>query len=401
MAIAIITDAILMLITLAAVITSGESYLTMLAAGCMLVLVTARFMKVQSEPESRSPSVIAGLILCYIVGAAFAILSGSFIGFVVFACIPYVPAIFVFVPACLSYVIMRLASGHIGERSIALMMLELILIISLISLVLLIRYVVNRAHNKQEEDSRKLMKAGISELHERKRNQELLASNVYAEKNARLIERENISRNIHNSVGHSITAAIMTLDAADMLYEKDPEAARVKMNDAGVRIRSSLESIRSAVRALDEESDDRSIKDFICYVDNIIDNFTMDTAIRVNKVYNFFAEDMILPGQHAEFMTGVLQELLTNGIKHGSATEFTVVLEGDSGHIKMDVEDNGKSGFNEGNSQELIEKGFGLKKIIAYVERYGGSASFKNEEGRGFKAQVEIAWVCKDKEQEE
>lgn len=68
-----------------------------------------------------------------------------------------------------------------------------------------------------------------------------------------VVERENISRNIHNSVGHSITAAIMTLDAADMLYDVNPYEARKRMNDANNRIRVSLESIRRALRVLDDE----------------------------------------------------------------------------------------------------------------------------------------------------
>lgn len=401
MAVAIITDAILMLITLAAVITSGHHYLTMLAAGILLILITARSMKRLSEPESGSLSDIVLLILCYLGAAAFSLLTGNFIGFLVFACIPCVPLIFVYVPACLGYVIMRIATGHMGERKLALMILELLLIIVIMTVILLIRYLVTRIITSKEEESRKLIKAGISELHEKKRNQEILASNIYAEKNARLIERENISRNIHNSVGHSITAAIMTLDAADMLYEKDPEAARAKMNDAGERIRGSLESIRSAVRALDQDSDDTSIQDFVCYVDNIIDNFTMDTAIRVDKSYRFFAEEMKIPGQHAEFMTGVLQELLTNGVKHGGATEFTVLLEGDSGHLNMIVKDNGKSGFNTDNSSELIKNGFGLKKIISYVERYGGKALFVSDDGNGFEARVEIPWQTDNADREE
>ena len=64
-----------------------------------------------------------------------------------------------------------------------------------------------------------IQNSNLNEMHEKRLNQELTKQNYLADKNARLVERENISRNIHNSVGHSITAAIMTLDAADMLYD--------------------------------------------------------------------------------------------------------------------------------------------------------------------------------------
>ena len=89
---------------------------------------------------------------------------------------------------------------------------------------------------------------------QKKLAKELVIKNYLADKNARLEERENISRNIHNSVGHSITAAIMTLDAADMLYDTAPDKAREKMNTANERIRTGLEAIRQAVRVLDSNN---------------------------------------------------------------------------------------------------------------------------------------------------
>ena len=85
---------------------------------------------------------------------------------------------------------------------------------------------------------------------------------------------------------------------------------------------------------------------------------------------------------------GVLQEMLTNGVKHGNATEFVVILSGDSAHIRLESKDNGRSDFTAENSGARIEKGFGVKKIISYAERCGGKTSFTNEDG--FRAMVEL-----------
>lgn len=117
-------------------------------------------------------------------------------------------------------------------------------------------------------------------------NRELVIKNYLADKNARLEERENISRNIHNSVGHSITAAIMTLDAADLLSEKDPNQAREKLNAANRRIRTGLEAIRHAVRVLDEESESISAWDFLQELNDLTDSFVMDTTVQVYQDYN-------------------------------------------------------------------------------------------------------------------
>ncbi len=65
------------------------------------------------------------------------------------------------------------------------------------------------------EAEKAVRQSAVGELAEKRLNRELKLKNYLADKNARLEERETISRNIHNSVGHSITAAVMTLDAAD------------------------------------------------------------------------------------------------------------------------------------------------------------------------------------------
>ena len=190
----------------------------------------------------------------------------------------------------------------------------------------------------------------------------------------------------------------MTLDAADMLYEVEPEKARQKMNDANERIRGSLESIRRAVRTLDEDGKPVPVSDLISDFNGIIDEFVMDTKIKADRIWEpgnspDAAEgdnkgDLTIPHEHAEFLTGVLKEFLTNGVKHGNADHFIVTLTGDSAHLRLSVKDNGQSDFTDENSEAKIENGFGIKKIQSYVGRIGGKAEFSNDDG--FRAAVEL-----------
>ena len=221
----------------------------------------------------------------------------------------------------------------------------------------------------------------VNEMYTKKLNQELIIKNYLADKNARLEERENISRNIHNSVGHSITAAVMTLDAADMLFFVEPEKAREKMNTANKRIRESLDSIRQAVRVLDNENKYISINDFISELTAVTDNFVMDTMIKIYTNFENIGIGVVIPHEHTEFLTGALQELLSNGVRHGNADEFIITLIADSSNIKLKVSDNGKSDFSKENQKERIENGFGIKKMISYVKKCGGYMTLSNENG--------------------
>lgn len=248
----------------------------------------------------------------------------------------------------------------------------------------------------KKQSARAVSIAAVNEMYEKKLNQELTIKNYLADKNARLEERENISRNIHNSVGHSITAAIMTLEAADLLFDTAPEKAREKLNLAKERIHGSLASIRHAVRVLDEETTLVSMEDFTAQLLAITDNFCMDTTLQILNDFSHAGDNLSLPHEHAEFLTGALEELLSNGVRHGKATRFTVHLITDSGHIKLKVSDNGTSDFSKTNEEEKIRQGFGLKKLISYAGRCGGTASFENK--TGFTAELTLPVYAKGEE---
>ncbi len=231
----------------------------------------------------------------------------------------------------------------------------------------------------------------VNGLAEKKLNQALLIQNNIIERNARLEERENISRNIHNNAGHMAAAASMALEAADMLWETDPARAADKARMANERIKAALGYIRHAVRVLDEEAKEIPINDFKMELDAVINNFVMDTEIKVYFDMEVSEPELQIPHEHTEFLSGAVAELLTNGVKHGNADIFTIWMQADSTHLEISVLDNGRSGFNEDNSMKKIQNGFGIKKIINYVKKAGGSTLFKNE--NGFYAEIMLPVV--------
>ena len=242
-------------------------------------------------------------------------------------------------------------------------------------------FIVRKLMAYRNNVEKRLVTSALNEMKARELNRELAINAAVAERNARLTEREEISRNIHNSVGHSITAAIMTLDAADLLYDKDPAAAREKMEAANERMRGSLESIRRAVRVLDSESEAVSAADLKGSIDTLCENFIMDTTMKVERDMELLPDGLMLPHDLFEFLTGAVQELLSNGLRHGKADHFFISLSGDSANMELTVSDNGKSNWNEDLAAVKIEQGFGLKKIISYVKRMGGKISIDNESG--------------------
>ena len=429
---AIFDNLIILLATVLSLFSTRKLEVLLIFTGLLMVLVTYESVCDNEKSTARTAVKLA-------LAAGFAFVSGGFAGFFIFALIHefkfyisgFLAAVYF---AVLSFISMD--SGTHSGRDTAIVILECLAILSAVILLCLIRELMKKLQRMAEEERIRVQNSNINEMHEKRLNRELIKQNYLADKNARLVERENISRNIHNSVGHSITAAIMTLDAADMLYDVKPDEARKRMNDANERIRGSLESIRRAVRTLDAETKMLPVADLKAAMESIINEFVMDTERHVEIIYDLpeivgntteppaattsnsssgatavtgsagetasvntsaGREDttdglttatLQIPHEHAEFLTGVLQEMLTNGVKHGNATEFVVILSGDSAHIRLESKDNGRSDFTAENSGARIEKGFGVKKIISYAERCGGKTSFTNEDG--FRAMVEL-----------
>ena len=401
------SNVILILLTLLAARTSGQPALMLLLGGGLMISMTAGFVR---DGEGKLLKMVQ-----LFLAVLFALCAGNWWGCLCFACLlwlsPWQAILLADAVAWLELVMtilgksqglfdfvlrglwgrgvpLELQSRHALGILVATGFLMTFLIDGISAVILLSRWLLDRREQRDEDARRRIQSYSLGEMHEMRKSRELARQSFYVDKNARLLERENISRNIHNSVGHSITAAIMTLDAADVLFEKKPEEARKKMNDAAERIRGSLGAIRSAVRALDDESSDVSVKDLTCYFDNVLDEFLMDTERSCDRIYEFYEEERALPREHAEFLTGALEELLTNGVKHGGAMHFVVKLSGDSAHLCLEVKDDGRSDFSEETSAERIKNGFGLKKLASYAERCGGQTSFRNE--NGFQSVIEL-----------
>lgn len=390
--------AIALLTGILSALSSGYPPVTFVVTGVLMVLVAAEDV---TEPSRKSTALRIGTAVCALL---MGILSGHWWGFLAAACVTVHPVCGTLAAAAVYAVLAgagvvstkmpgarEVAGESVGRHAAEMIITAAVLAIGVAVLFLLRRLLLVQEDRRRTERQR-LTATVASEMRERRLNRELTQQSFAAEKNARLMERENISRNIHNNVGHSITAAIMTLDAADMLFEAKPEEARKRMHDANERIRGSLDSIRSAVRALDDEDASVPIEDLRRYLENIVEGFTMDTKMQVSQAYDVYSEEVLVPKEHAEFLTGVLRECFSNGVRHGNADRFGVSLMADAGHVKLTVTDNGKSGFNPDNREELIQNGFGLKKIEAYAKRCGGSASFENDEG--FKTVVELPFTA-------
>lgn len=271
---------------------------------------------------------------------------------------------------------------------------QILLVVILAVLFAVIDLSVRSMMYKNKQLYHQMESAALNEQKVKNLNREISLRSQVAERNARLEERENIARNIHNVVGHTITSALVSLQAYEVLKEADPDRAEGKLSATSERMHLALEEIRRAVRVLDAETEDISLQDFCSLLATEADKFTTDTEIKI--IHNFTEghdNDIRVEKRTCEFLHSVLTECLNNGIRHGDATEFFVHLTYDTAHIRLVVSDNGRGleGLSDTEKEKRLENGYGLRKMKDYVLNHAGM--FKVVVDDGFQVQVELPLV--------
>lgn len=272
---------------------------------------------------------------------------------------------------------------------------QILLVAMLAILFAVVDFCVRSMQYKNKQLYHQMESTALNEQKVKNLNREISLRSQVAERNARLEERENIARNIHNVVGHTITSALVSLQAYEVLKDAEPDRAEGKLSATSQRMHLALEEIRRAVRVLDAESEDISLQDFCSLLGTEADKFSTDTEIKI--IHNFAEghdKELRVEKRTCEFLHSVLTECLNNGIRHGGATEFFVHLTYDTAHIKLVVSDNGKGfeGVSVAEQKKRLENGYGLRKIKHYVQTHAGA--FKVDCEDGFQVQVELPLVA-------
>lgn len=252
-------------------------------------------------------------------------------------------------------------------------------------------------HTKQQS---LLISSSLHELRIVTLNKRLAYQNTVIERTARLKEREDIGRTIHNAVGHTITTAIIALDAAQILAPDHPEQSLEKVEIAKERIQQSLASIRQAVRLFDQTTTKLSLYDLDSILIATISEFTKNTScnVRHNLLLDPKSHHEFIDVNHSEFLNGALLEAFSNGLRHGHATTFVVIQQIQYDQLIVTILDNGVTDLlpTQDYLQAQIANGYGLKKMRTYLENCGGD--FRVTANEGFELSLTLPLIQESEE---
>ncbi len=235
------------------------------------------------------------------------------------------------------------------------LLIDLLIFAGTYILMIFIRYQI-----QQKEHLRQVMvelKIKTKELE--KTYQKLKEASMELEDLTVLRERNRIAREIHDTVGHTLTTVLLELEAGERLIPIDPALAKAKMKLAKSQIRKGLNDIRASVETLNSG---KEMMDFISSIKLLIHETMIHGDIYIR--YRIDELPRLAPEQE-KALYRALQEGITNGIRHGKSTAFVFTLKRTEKWIEFLLQDNGAG------AEQLIP-GFGLTTMEERIKELGG-----------------------------
>lgn len=209
-------------------------------------------------------------------------------------------------------------------------------------------------------------------------HEQLYQYSLQIEDQATLQERTRIAREIHDSLGHLLTAQSIVLENTALALKTVPQDAQAFLEDSKRLGAEARQELRQAILML--RSDPLRGKSFEEAIADLIAEFKHITSIKPTLQVNIPIQ---LPARYQVAVYRILEEALTNIQKHSEATQVNVKLEIQSETdysstpiFCVQVVDNGK-GFN----LQQNRTGFGLQGMQERAESLGGQLQINAHSG--------------------
>ena len=194
-------------------------------------------------------------------------------------------------------------------------------------------------------------------------------------------ERNKLARELHDNIKQQVFAINMNLGAAKALQEKDPEKASERIRLASQMTGDTLIELDYMIGTMRPLAlNDSGIPEDL---EKLLENFKRSSGI--NILTDVSAASKISDQETATAIYRIIQEGVSNIIRHSGAEKAEVKLDVNEVGIDLLIKDNGK-GFD---LSEEKNKGVGLNSMRERAEALNGTFAIQSN-GKGTILKVHI-----------
>lgn len=199
----------------------------------------------------------------------------------------------------------------------------------------------------------------------------------YVEEQSREMERKRITKEIHDIIGYTLTTVIMLLREAKLYIGENTPMKNI-LDEADQQCQSGLAETRQSLRQL--RSIETAAVPLVDAIRKLANSFQHATGVQVQVDFGNANGEVSESAQNT--IIRLLQEGMTNALRHGKASKIMISLWVHEGFLIIDMMDNGRgtTEFNEG---------IGLAGMRENISALGGEFSAGPITG-GFKLTAHI-----------
>ncbi len=191
-------------------------------------------------------------------------------------------------------------------------------------------------------------------------------------------EQARIAREVHDVVAHNLSVIVVQATAAERVFASDPADAETALHTIGLTARRALDELRLVLGRIGEQEHDLAPQPTLRRLDVLLDQvraagLVADLEVKGDRVG-------LAPGLELSAYR-IVQEALTNTLRHANAQHASVTLEYGSEALKVEVTDDGHASAGANGD----DQGRGLIGMRERAAAYGGEVEAGRNGSGGFR----------------
>ncbi len=197
-------------------------------------------------------------------------------------------------------------------------------------------------------------------------------------------ERARLARELHDAMSQSLFSLSLSAQAAASLVERQPERAIEEMSRVKELARVTMAELRSVVAGL--RPADLEVDGLVAALRSQLS--LLERAHGLDIVVTVDGEPDLEPEQEHHVFR-VVQEAVTNVLRHASASKVGVSITAKPGVLIAEVSDDGV-GFDP-EASAIRSRRLGLTSMRERAERLGGRLTVESAPGKGTTVRLEVS----------
>jgi signal transduction histidine kinase len=199
----------------------------------------------------------------------------------------------------------------------------------------------------------------------RKVNSELRATQALLAENTRIAERVRIARELHDLVGHHLTALTLNLEVATHLVEGKALEHVQQAHSLAKLLLADVREVVSDMRQGDKVDLAEALR-------------TLVEGVPQPQIHLDLPSELVMTDpRRAQLLLRCAQEIITNSVRHARARNLWIRLSTGADGVVMSAHDDGRG-------VQSVEAGNGLRGMQERLTQLGGKLEVESAQGKGF-----------------